>query len=85
MASKERGIIEMKKPLAEWLKYRFGLDLNYITQMLSRGRVKFKVNGIQTKNLSYSLSQGDIVDVGGKSYEVKWKETTENVESKSKE
>ena len=71
----------MKKPLAEWLKYRFGLDLNYITQMLSRGRVKLRINGIETKNLSYALSQGDVVEIGGKSYEVKWKEPTENVKT----
>lgn len=68
----------MKKPLAEWLKYRFGMELGYVVQMLKRRSFAIKVNGIQTKNMSYPLQQGDKVQIGRNEYEVKWKETEQN-------
>lgn len=62
-----------KKPLAEWLKYNFGLELNYVVGMMKRRSLKIKVNGVSIKNMSYSLKEGDIVEVSGKPFTVKWK------------
>ena len=71
----------MKKPLAEWMKYRFGVELGYAVSMIMRGNWKIKVNGIMTKNISYPLKQGDEVELGNKKYEVKWKESNVRPES----
>ena len=74
----------MTKPLAEWLKYRFGMELGYVVQMLQRGNLKINVNGISIKNMSYALKQGDTVTIGSKDYEVKWKDKNADERSTDK-
>ena len=64
----------MTKPLVEWLRYRFGLELNYVTQMLNRRSFKLRVNGVTISNMSYALKKGDEVQLGDTVYNVDWKE-----------
>lgn len=66
-----------KKPLSEYLKSKFGLDLDQVVNLFRRG-LKVRVNGILTKKMSYALSEGDTLEIGNKSYIVKWTKDAED-------
>lgn len=72
MATETKGVT-MTKPLSEWLKDKFGIQLGYAATIIKNPRFKISVNGVPTKNISFGVKKGDIVRISGKEYEVDWK------------
>jgi len=72
MATNVKGV-DMNKPLSEWMKDYFGIQLGYAAKMIKNPRYRISVNGILTKNMSFGVKKGDKVTIAGKEYLVDWK------------
>jgi hypothetical protein len=64
---------EMTKPLSEWLKDHFGIQLGNAAKIIKNPRYRISVNGILTKNMSFGVKKGDKIIIAGKEHLVDWK------------
>lgn len=77
MAANVKGVKNMTKPLSEWMKDHFGIQLGNAAKIIKNHRYRISVNGILTKNMSFGVKKGDKVSISGKEYIVDWKSNDE--------
>lgn len=62
------------KPLAEWIKYSFGIPLIRTAQIIKSRTYGIKVNNVEIGNPNVKIKNGDLVTIDKNIYKVKFKE-----------